>query len=93
MSNHNIRYDEEFKNDAVNLILEKHRSVHSVAKDLGVSEPTLRRWLKEKTKGPEAKISEAEVKVKKLEKELDEAKETIEILKKSVSIFINPRKK
>ncbi len=49
MSNHNIRYDEEFKNDAINLILEKHHSIHSVSKDLGVSEPTLRRWIKEKT--------------------------------------------
>jgi transposase len=93
MSNHNIRYDEEFKNDAVNLILEKHRSVHSVAKDLGVSEPTLRRWLKEKTNGSATKESEVEAENKKLKKELAEAKETIEILKKSVSIFINPQKK
>jgi hypothetical protein len=28
MSNHTIRYVEEFINDAVNLILEKNRSIH-----------------------------------------------------------------
>jgi dTDP-4-dehydrorhamnose reductase len=37
MSNHNNRYEEDFINDALNLILEKNRSVHSVSKDLGVS--------------------------------------------------------
>lgn len=93
MSNHTIRYDEEFMNDAVNLVLEKNRSVASVSEDLGVSEPTLRRWLKKRTDSSSAKESELEDEIKKLKKELAEAKETIEILKKSVSIFINPQKK
>jgi len=31
MSNHTIRYEEEFINDAINLVLEKNRSVHSVS--------------------------------------------------------------
>jgi transposase len=93
MSNHTIRYEEEFMNDAVNLVLEKNRSVSSVSNDLGVSEPTLRRWLKKRTDGSAAKETELETEIKKLKKELAEAKETIEILKKSVSIFINPQKK
>ena len=93
MSNHTIRYEEEFINDAVNLVLEKNRPVSSVSEDLGVSEPTLRRWLKKRTDNSSAKESELENEIKKLKKELAESKETIEILKKSVSIFINPQKK
>jgi transposase len=39
-------YTEEFKNDAVNLLLKSDRSVRQVAESLGVSSVTLRGWYK-----------------------------------------------
>lgn len=39
-------YTEEFKNDAVSLLLKSDRSVRQVAESLGVSSVTLRGWYK-----------------------------------------------
>jgi len=37
MGKNNNRYDDEFKANAVKLVVEKGRSLNAVAKDLGVS--------------------------------------------------------
>ena len=42
MANNINRYDDEFKISAVKMVVEKGRSIRSVAKDLGVSEPAIR---------------------------------------------------
>ena len=94
MGNNNNRYDEEFKTDAVKMVVEKSRSISSVAKDLGVSQPALRRWVKASTEpynSPAKKIVELEAENKKLKKDLNNANDTVEILKKSVAIFIKPQ--
>ncbi|MGI6449371.1 MAG: transposase [Desulfitobacteriia bacterium] len=65
----------------------------SVAKDLGVSEPALRRWVKASTEPEDEvtkKLAELEAENKRLKKELDDAKDTVNILKKSVAIFVKP---
>lgn len=41
------RYDKDFKLGAAKMVLEKGRSVNSVAVDLGVSYGTLQRWVRE----------------------------------------------
>jgi transposase-like protein len=41
------RYDDEFKAHAVSLVVDKGRPISAVATDLGVSQPALRRWVKE----------------------------------------------
>ncbi len=90
MGNNNKRYSEEFKSDAVKLVKEKGRPVLSVANELGVPEPTVRRWVGEARVpvGKEAeRILELEAENKRLKKERDEAKEAAEILKKSLGIF------
>ncbi|MTI61211.1 MAG: transposase [Firmicutes bacterium] len=46
MGNKNRFYDDEFKASAVKMVVEKGRTISSVAKDLGVSQPSLRRWIK-----------------------------------------------
>ena len=85
----NNKYDEEFKANAVRLIA-GGRTVSGVAKDLGVSEPALKRWVS-KTQAPvsdqEQRIVELEAENRKLKKELADTKEVADILKKSLGIF------
>ena len=46
-SNHGRRYDDEFKQQAVLLVVRDGLSQRRAANDLGVSEPTLARWVEE----------------------------------------------
>lgn len=39
------RYDKHFKEEAARLVLELRRSVASVAKELGIHETTLHKWV------------------------------------------------
>jgi transposase len=95
MSSNNNRYDDEFKASAVKMVVEKGRPISAVAKDLGVSEPALRRWVKSSTEPENSaskRLAELEAENKRLKKELDDTKDTVEVLKKSVAIFIKPQK-
>jgi transposase len=87
------RYDEEFKDHAVKMVVERNRTITEVSKDLGVSQPTIRRWIKEKAKPQDSmakRLSELETENKKLKKQLANAEETVDVLKKSVAIFLRP---
>lgn len=95
MRNSNRYYDDEFKASAVKMVIEKGRTITDVAKDLGVSQPSLRRWIKENSKSDDPiikRLMELEAENKKLKKELQNANDTVEILKKSVAIFVKPQK-
>lgn len=73
MGNNNNRYDDEFKVGAVKLVVEKGRAISSVAKDLGISEPALRRWVKLSTEpedSPANRIAELEAENKNLKSNL-----------------------
>ncbi|MEW6624907.1 MAG: transposase [Bacillota bacterium] len=73
MSKNNNRYDDEFKAGAVKMVVEKGRPISSVAKDLGISEPALRRWVKASTEpedSPAKRIAELEAENKKLKNNL-----------------------
>lgn len=93
MSKTSKRYDEEFKAHAVKMVVEKRRPISAVAKDLGVSEPAIRRWVKHNTEPEDSmakRIAELEAQNKELKRDLSDAKETVEVLKKSVAIFVKP---
>lgn len=93
MSKTNNRYDEEFKAHAVNMVVEKGRPVSAVAKDLGVSQPAIRRWVQLSTEPEDStakRIADLEAQNKKLKEDLSDARETVEVLKKSVAIFVKP---
>lgn len=96
MSNKNDkgrRYEAEFKEGAVKLVNEKGRTVTSVAADLGIPENTLHRWLKENRdaqNGDHNRLKELEAENRRLRKELEDSKDTVEILKKAAAIFIKP---
>lgn len=93
MVNGSVRYDDEFKTHAVKMVVEQDRTISAVASDLGVSQPTIRRWVRQATKPESSKdkrIAELETENKKLKKQLANTKETVDVLKKSVAIFIKP---
>ncbi len=80
---------------AVKMIVEKGRSISSVSKNLRVSQPSLGRWIKDSSEPEDStakRLLELEAENRKLKKELQNANDTVEILKKSVAIFINPQK-
>jgi len=92
MKNNN-RYDDEFKASAVKMVVEKGRPIRAVAKDLGVSEPAIRRWVKASTEPADStskRLAELEAENKKLKKDLENANNTVDVLKKSVAIFLKP---
>ncbi|UOG32510.1 transposase [Leptospira noguchii] len=85
------RYDEEFKKNTVELLIKSRKSMTQISKDLGVSLNTLINWKKYLTDdGPFQDELRAEN--ERLRKELLEVTEEREILKKSVAIFLRPRK-
>jgi transposase len=93
MSSTNNRYDDDFKAHAVKMVVEKGRPIRAVAKDLGVSQPAIRRWVKLSTEPEDSmakRLAELEKQNKELKKELSDTKETVEVLKKSVAIFVRP---
>ena len=44
MTSRNMRYDEEFRRNAVEMLIKSQRPLTQVARELGVSEPALRGW-------------------------------------------------
>jgi transposase len=86
-------YDEAFHRDAVDHLIRTGKSIRQVAKDLGVSDQSLRSWKKKylaEENGPQRQTLEE--RIAQLEKENRELQEERDILKKSVAIFLKPRK-
>lgn len=83
------RYSEDFKNKAVELVLERGNLV-AVSRELKISKATLRSW---KTKHEQRQSStgrqllKEQEEIKRLRKALRDAEEERDILKKAVSIF------
>ena len=93
MSNSRPNYDEEFQRNAVDHWIRSGKSCKDVADGLGISQPTMRTWRKKYTANPEDPLRMAErERIEELEREVRELREERDILKKSVAIFIKPRK-
>ncbi len=92
------RYDKDFKLGAVKMVLEKGRSVNSVAVDLGVSYDTLQRWIREFKTDPKnsfrgsGHLRPDEEEIRRLRRENQDLREENAILKKAAAIFANHRK-
>lgn len=86
-------YTQEFKNDAVKLVLEQGYSANEVAKRLGVNQTNVSRWIREYHKQNEPSVggganrSELEAEVKRLRKENQRLQMEREILKKAAAFF------
>lgn len=87
------RYSEEFKVEAVRMVLEGNRSQHQVANDLGLSVTTLSGWVCKYKANPERGIAgslnltDAELELKALKKKYRDLEEENEILKKAAAYF------
>jgi transposase len=85
------KYTTEFKDEAVKMVISSEKSTPQIAKDLGIKATTLYSWVSS------AKLSKVEDKeqtneqlfdeIKRLKKELKEAKEQRDILKKATAYF------
>ena len=87
------KYDREFKEDAVRLILDGGRPVREVARDLGIHENMLSRWKKEYLQDKEhsfpgkGHMKPHEEELFKLKKKIADLEEDRAILKKALAIF------
>jgi transposase len=92
------KFDREFKESAVRLIVDGGRTVTEVSRSLGVHENQLRRWRKKHLEDPEhafpgkGRMKPHEEELMKLKKKLADVEEEREILKKALAIFSKHRK-
>ncbi len=92
------RYDAQFKEQAVQLLLESDQTLNQVAKDLGVSSPSLQAWkrsfLREggsvRRHGKKITAAELEVENQRLRQENEYLRTQRDILKKSLGILSEP---
>ncbi len=83
-------YSEEFKREAVRLLRSSDRSVPQLAKELGVSEGSLRTWASQRDvdEGQAEGLSSAErEELRRLRREVKTLAEEREILKKAAAFF------
>ena len=87
------KYPDEFRAQAVALVVEKGRKPSQMAVELGVHERSVKDWVKRHTdsqRGEFVRIQELEREVRQLKRELAESQEKVEILKKTAAILCNP---
>jgi transposase len=83
----------EFKHESVKLVVERGMTVSQAARDLGLHENVLRKWVRDaKAKGPAAfpgrgKQTPDDAEVSRLRRELAKAKAERDILKKAIAFF------
>ena len=87
------KYDREFKEGAVRLILESGRTARGVARDLGIHENMLHRWKQEYLEDQEhafpgkGHMKPHEEEIMKLKRKIADLEEDRAILKKALAIF------
>jgi transposase len=84
------KFTNEFKQEAVKLVLEQGLSVSVAAQDLGLNSTTLHGWLKKAREGvldPSSPKSQELEELKQLRKEVRELRMEREILKKATAFF------
>ena len=87
------KYDRQFKIDAVSMVVNGERIVASVARDLGIDPNLLYRWKQELSNEQseafpgKGRLGPQEEELRRLRRELEQAKEDREILKKALAFF------
>lgn len=84
-------YPEEFRREAVALIRSGQRSLAEASKSLGVSQQTLRNWLKQadvEAGVAEGLTGEEREELRRLRREVRVLREEREILKKAAAFFV-----
>ncbi len=87
------KFTKEFRQNAIQLVMEKGMSVGKVARELDVHRNLIHKWRREYlAEGENAlagsgKTNAETAEVKRLQKELEEVKEERDILKKALGVF------
>jgi len=87
------RFDAQFKLDALRLIQESNRKISDIARELGIRPELLYRWKSEHAADPEqafpgkGHMKQDEEYVRRLERELAQARQERDILKKALAYF------
>lgn len=85
------KYNTEFKDRAVGMVISSEKSIPQIAKDLGIKVTTLYTWVsKAKSKDVQSDSQTNEQmfdELKRLKRELAEVKEQRDILKKATAYF------
>lgn len=93
MSEIRMKYDEEFKRNAVKLSYASPKSIRQVAEDLGISENRLYAWRRKYTaEGDKTRSATQEDELKALRLEVAELKIERDMLKKATAYFANLHK-
>jgi len=85
-------YTPEFKAEAVRLVRESDKPISMIAKDIGVAETTLRKWVRQadidEGNGPEGALTtEERAELTRLRRELRQTKQERDFLKKACAFF------
>jgi transposase len=84
-------YPEEFKREAIELVRITGRSKRQVAEDLGISDVTLRNWIKQaerdEGKRPDGLLTDEREELARLRRENQTLRMEREILKKAAAFF------
>ena len=86
-------FSREFKFEAVKLVKERGVSVTQAAKDLGISQSVLGRWVREAVADPKqafpgrGQMKPDDAEVARLKRELAKTKAERDILKKAIAFF------
>ena len=86
-------YDQQFKIDAVRLVVDGGQSVSQVSRDLGIARSMLQRWVKEFQETPggafagKDQFGKEQQQIEELRRKLALAEEEREILKKALAVF------
>jgi transposase-like protein len=82
------QYSPEFKAEAVRLVLQTDESVSSIARDLGVSEPSLRAWVLAARPQPKTPLTPDErSELIQLRRDIRRVEMERDILKKATAFF------
>ena len=90
-------YTEEFKTEAVNMVLNGDISTYQIAKNLGINYKTLYSWVQKimpetrNTQSGKSRIQSLESEVKQLNKRLKRTEQERDILKKAAAYFASQK--
>jgi transposase len=86
------KYDEDFKQGAVALVVETGKPIAQVARELGINEGTLGNWCARQRRAREdgaAELSESErAELDRLRREIVELRMQRDVLKRSVALWV-----
>lgn len=86
-------YDNEFKREAVRLVLEEGRKASEVERNLGITPTLVSRWIREMSEDSEyafpgkGHLKAPEDKIRNLQRENERLRRERDILKKAIAIF------